>query len=86
VNTLAVHTDYVLRTGPFDEFKKEFTSKEDMQDYAIKRYNKSKGSNNERLVSGSDDFTLYLWDPIAKSEPIIRMTGHQQPVNHVNKL
>ena len=54
-----------------------------MKEYALQRYEKSKGSHNERLVSGSDDFTLYLWDPISKSEPVMRMTGHQQPVNHV---
>lgn len=57
-----------------------------MLEYALKRYAKSKGSFNERLVSGSDDFTLFLWDPVGKSEPIIRMTGHQQPVNHVSIL
>ena len=57
-----------------------------MKQYALKRYEKTKGKHNERLVSGSDDFTLFLWDPIDKSEPIIRMTGHQQPVNHVKNL
>eukprot|EP01006_Ploeotia_vitrea_P038193 TRINITY_DN66218_c9_g1_i1.p1 TRINITY_DN66218_c9_g1~~TRINITY_DN66218_c9_g1_i1.p1 ORF type:complete len:601 (+),score=298.12 TRINITY_DN66218_c9_g1_i1:63-1805(+) len=37
----------------------------------------------ELLVSGSDDFTLFLWDPANTKEPINRLTGHQQPVNFV---
>lgn len=37
----------------------------------------------ELLVSGSDDFTLFLWDPENSKQPIARLTGHQQPVNHV---
>ena len=32
----------------------------------------------ELLVSGSDDFTMYLWDPFSTKKPITRMTGHQQ--------
>ena len=54
-----------------------------MRDYALKRYEKVKGPENERLVSGSDDFTLYMWNPVSDSKPITRMTGHQQPINHV---
>jgi len=37
----------------------------------------------ELLVSGSDDFTLYLWDPTQDKKPLARLTGHQQPVNYV---
>ena len=37
----------------------------------------------ERLVSGSDDATLFLWKPSESKKPIIRMTGHQKPVNEV---
>lgn len=37
----------------------------------------------ERLVTGSDDFTLFLWDPARKVRPLARMTGHLQPINHV---
>lgn len=35
-------------------------------------------SGRERLVSGSDDHTIFLWDPIDGKKPIERMTGHQQ--------
>lgn len=54
-----------------------------MKLYALKRYEKVKGTENERLVSGSDDFTLFMWDPKITNKPKTRMTGHQQPVNHV---
>ena len=83
VNTLAVSTDYVLRTGCFDEKDVKFESDEKMKETALERYNSAKGSGNERLVSGSDDFTLFMWDPVKSSDPVIRMTGHQQPINHV---
>lgn len=41
-------------------------------------------SGAERLVSGSDDFTLFLWDPLEGKKPLERMTGHQQAVNHIS--
>ena len=37
----------------------------------------------ERLVSGSDDFTLFLWNPETDKKPVCRMTGHQQLINDV---
>ena len=37
----------------------------------------------ERLVSGSDDNTMYLWKPSEGKKPVARMTGHQKPVNEV---
>jgi ribosome assembly protein 4 len=33
------------------------------------------GSQPERLVSGSDDFTLFLWNPAEGKKHIARMTG-----------
>lgn len=41
------------------------------------------GTEGERLVSGSDDFTLFLWKPGESKQAIVRMTGHQQAVNHI---
>jgi ribosome assembly protein 4 len=41
------------------------------------------GDKGERLVSGSDDFTLFLWAPQDTKTPITRLTGHQQMVSHV---
>lgn len=37
-----------------------------------------KGNAPERLVSGSDDFTMLLWEPAVSKHPKTRMTGHQQ--------
>lgn len=37
-----------------------------------------KGNAPERLVSGSDDFTMFLWEPAVSKHPKTRMTGHQQ--------
>lgn len=42
-----------------------------------------RGGEAERLVSGSDDFTLFLWAPTEDKKPVKRLTGHQQPVNHL---
>lgn len=42
-----------------------------------------RGGEPERLVSGSDDFTLFLWNPVEDKKPLARLTGHQQPVNHL---
>ncbi|KAF8395826.1 hypothetical protein HHK36_019780 [Tetracentron sinense] len=50
---------------------------------ALERYNKMKGNAPERLVSGSDDFTMFLWEPAISKHPKARLTGHQQLVNHV---
>jgi len=51
---------------------------------ARRRYNKALDGGEEMLVSGSDDFTLFLWSPSDKKTPVERMTGHQQLINQVN--
>lgn len=84
INTMALNTDSVLRTGAFDHTGKEYTDPNEAQAYALKRYTEAKGSQNERLVSGSDDFTLFLWSPVNDKKPICRMTGHQALINQVN--
>jgi ribosome assembly protein 4 len=67
VNTLALSTDYVLRTGAFEpaEFGKSQKSltPEEAQLKAQQRYDAIRQIGPERLVSGSDDFTLFLWQP-----------------------
>jgi ribosome assembly protein 4 len=37
----------------------------------------------ERLISCSDDFTMFMWDPENSKRPVLRMTGHVQAVNHI---
>ena len=77
VNTMALSTDYACRIGAWDpalQGKKQ-------HGVALTVYNKYKGSGEEYLVSGSDDFTLFLWQPSKSSKPVCRMTGHQQLIN-----
>lgn len=38
----------------------------------------------ERLVSCSDDLTLYMWHPTEDKKPVERLFGHQQPVSHIS--
>lgn len=72
VNSLALSTDYILRTGPFD-VQGTYATKLIKQDYADldsltlqvskERYGEStaNGVRPEMLVSASDDHTLFLW-------------------------
>jgi ribosome assembly protein 4 len=50
---------------------------------AKERFDEATGGEPERLVSGSDDHTLFLWCPSKDKKPICRMTGHQQLINDV---
>ncbi|XP_077290475.1 notchless protein homolog 1 isoform X2 [Arctopsyche grandis] len=87
VNTLALSTDFVLRTGPFhpvmDSHKQQTADKNELQKMAQERYDSVRSKGVERLVSGSDDFTLFLWLPETDKKPLARMTGHQQLINDV---
>ncbi|XP_049787511.1 notchless protein homolog 1 isoform X2 [Schistocerca cancellata] len=85
VNTLALSTDYVLRTGPFDPVNNTSVTynKTEMQQQALQKYESVISNGGERLVSGSDDFTLFLWQPESNKKPVARMTGHQQLINDV---
>ena len=62
-------------------------SKEEVKALALENYRKVVGEEEgkgERLVSGSDDFTLFLWAPQEDKKPLTRLTGHQQMVSHVS--
>ncbi|MEW5304910.1 MAG: hypothetical protein WDW36_007487 [Sanguina aurantia] len=50
---------------------------------ALARYAVATGGLPERLVSGSDDFTMFLWQPSTQKAPLQRMTGHVQLINQV---
>lgn len=90
VNHLSLSNDYVLRKGPFDHTsnnKSTLTNFKNLQEKALISYEKASKLNKvltERLVSASDDFTLYLWDPVNSSTPISRLLGHQKLVNCVS--
>jgi ribosome assembly protein 4 len=90
VNVLALNTDYVMRTGAYEPSKAtvvfEDTTKteNELKVDALKRYNQVLANvQDEIMVSGSDDFTLFLWNPAKEKKSLARMTGHQQLVNDV---
>ncbi|ODV95925.1 hypothetical protein PACTADRAFT_2231 [Pachysolen tannophilus NRRL Y-2460] len=87
VNHLSLSTDHVLRMGAYDYKSEKPTSEEDGKLRATKNFEKIAKVNGkivERMVTASDDFTMYLWEPLKSSKPICRMTGHQKLVNHVS--
>ena len=92
VNSLALSTGYVLRTGAYNpserRVQRDDESKSTTSDVekALQRYRKACASTQgrERLVSCSDDFTLLIWDPEKSAKPVARLTGHQQPINAIS--
>ncbi|KAK7087632.1 notchless protein homolog 1-like [Littorina saxatilis] len=83
VNTLAINTDYVMRTGAYDPaeaklVKAEVTdSPEELSRKAKQRYDAVRqGAESELLVSGSDDAKLFLWRPEVDKKPVKRLDGH----------
>lgn len=85
VNSIALSTDYLCRTGAYDHTGKTFPDADAMYTAACERYKAGIAAmGGERLVSGSDDFTLILWNPSESKHPVARMTGHQQVVNHIS--
>jgi len=84
INTLALNTDYAIRSGPYSHETQRFQDLEEKRAAAKTRYAEAVTlAGGERLLSGSDDFTLFLWRPLEKKTPICRMTGHQKVVNQV---
>jgi ribosome assembly protein 4 len=75
VNTMSLSTGYALKNGAYDERGRKMTVEQ-----AKERYEKSLP---ERLVTGSDDFTLRLWEPATDKREKALMVGHQQLVNQV---
>ncbi|KAJ7266954.1 ribosome assembly protein [Mycena haematopus] len=97
VTTLALNTDFVLRTGPFDHTGKRPASEEEAQKLALTRYTAVLNTVPELLISGSDDHTLFLWSPFpsgstvvtsatptTKTKPLGRLVGHSLQVSHVS--
>lgn len=92
VNHLALSTDFVLRTAYHDHGGKKSIpdSGAGMRAKAKERFEAAAGVNSgsdgtvvERLVSASDDCTIYLWTPGTSTKPVARLLGHQKQVNHV---
>ena len=83
VNTLALNVDYVLRTGPFQIGEAANLSTPELIERAKKRYD---DVGEERLVSGSDDFTLFLWKPEKEKKPIGKLSFHRVIVRLLRKM
>ena len=86
VNTLALSTDYSMKIAYFDPSKPNENlnalNSDELKLRAAKKYQAARG-DCEKIVSGSDDFTLFLWQPESDKKSIARMTGHQQLINDV---
>lgn len=54
-----------------------------LKESALKRYKNIFETETEKLISGSDDFTMFLWNPEVDRKCVERMTGHQQLINDV---
>ena len=77
---MSLSTDFVIRTGAFDHTGHNPVTFEEGTKKALDRYRKARrgaGGDAERLVTGSDDFTMYLWEPEKATKPITRLTGTQ---------
>lgn len=83
VNALALSSEHALRTGAYNHKGQKPSDAEEAKQAALERYNELTGSAPERLVSGSDDFTMFLWSPTTDKKPLARMTGHVQLINDV---
>ena len=87
INTLALSTDYVLRTGAFEpaDFGRplKVCTPEEERIKAQDRYDSVRRIGPERLVSGSDDFTLFLWNPEKDNKPlgIRNINNHSYVIN-----
>lgn len=83
--------DYESKPDDFTGYNKksslETKSFKERQEEALSRYNKIKSTFNfnhiDRIVTGSDDYSMFLWSPEEKTQPVTRLTGHNQLVNHV---
>ncbi|SPQ18463.1 ccdd4571-0151-4a36-b04b-ff79eefb099c [Thermothielavioides terrestris] len=87
INHIALSSDHALRTAYFDQVSDVPDTEEGKRAKAKERFEKAariQGKVAERLVSASDDFTMYLWDPVNNgSKPVARLLGHQNKVNQV---
>lgn len=88
VNDMSLNAEYALRTGPYDHTgvsvpPMQIVARSQEKYIDIVGKEESAGAVGELLASCSDDFTLYLWNPLKTNKPVVRMTGHQQPVNFI---
>jgi ribosome assembly protein 4 len=74
---------YALRTGAFDHRGDAPPDADAAKAAALERYTAALGGAPERLVSGSDDFTMFMWSPSVSKAHTARLTGHVALINAV---
>jgi len=75
---MSLSTDFVIRTGAFDHTGQIPRSFQEATKKALDRYRQARraaGGDSERLISGSDDFTMFLWEPEKATKPLARLNG-----------
>jgi ribosome assembly protein 4 len=75
---MSLSTDFVIRTGAFDHTGQIPRSFQEATKKALDRYRQARraaGGDSERLISGSDDFTMFLWEPEKAIKPLARLNG-----------
>ena len=53
---------------------------------ALERFQELTKGKPERLVSGSDDHSMILWNPFDQKPLVGKLTGHMQLINQVFSL
>lgn len=82
-------TGYVLCRGAFEPAKAAVNAQDhqgslqELKERALSPYNLVRVQDPEQLVSGSDDFTLFLWSPAEDKKPLAQMMGHQALIDQV---
>lgn len=84
-----------MTSTSYSDYHTQGVTTDKIKAQSLANYQKAISQQDERLVSCSDDFTLFLWKPFTSNKPVARMTGwillklfnlykgHQGPINHV---
>jgi len=71
VNHLSLSSDYAVRVGAFDHAGMKTATPQEPQTKALAYYEKvvkKNGTLEELMVTASDDFTMFLWNPIKQTK------------------
>lgn len=79
INCLALNSDYATRTGPFSMSNNVPSREKALENYISFKTNNKK----EILVSGSDDFSMFVWTGHLCKEKA-RLSGHQLLINAIS--
>jgi ribosome assembly protein 4 len=87
VNSLTLSTDYMMQYDPFDYTLIDPSQNSHISSFkktiAEKKYRTIIAQYPERMVSSSDDSSMFLWCIPRQYVPQARMVGHLRPINEV---